>query len=427
MTTLANKDCSGRDRFTIAVSQLWLPMVLVGLVGVTVGLAVDHGRVAYAWLITWLYFVSLSLGALFLVIAQHLFGAVWLVPLRRVCEHLSCLVFPYLGLAFLPVVILGRDVFPWRQGIEARIELSESVVGAAMACGEWLALSVLLLGSCWWITHKLRSLSLEQDKSTRLILTGLLRRYSVAGVFVLGLTSTGAAVLWMKSVSPGWFSTIYGFCLFTGSVWFAVAVIWILGLGFRGTRTLGDAYGQKQFRSLATLFFAFTLLHAYMNYSQYFVIWNANLPDETWWYVVRQQGTWRETGLVLVFGHFLVPFILLLPARWKLNRNVALVVCVLALLMHYLDIAFNVLPAGIPDGFPINTLWIDCSCVALMCGWLLKAFAHDLCRYAPVPIGDPCFWRAREAADDLRDEPDVIEAGACFRNRHPVSDETTLT
>ncbi|MGC8989400.1 MAG: hypothetical protein ACP5MD_04700, partial [Verrucomicrobiia bacterium] len=327
--------------------------------------------------------------ALFLVIAHHLFDAAWSVSIRRICEHIACLVFPWMGLAFVPLVFLGRYVYPWGQAQNTGLRGLSPAEEGGVRFWVWCALSVLIFGAWWWLAHTLRRLSLEQDKTGEAELTCRLRRYSAGGAFVFAATVTGAAALWMKGVDQRWISAIYGACFFSSCGWFAIAVAWLLSVVLRRNRSLRALLGPVQFQSLGALLLAFTLLHAYMHYSQYFVIWNANLPEETSWYILREQGTWLHAGLVLVFGHFLLPFLVLLRSDWKLRSGVALAVCAWAWPMHYLDMAFNILPVASPAGFPLGSAWMDLSCLALVGGCLLRGFVRDFWRHPAFPLRDP--------------------------------------
>lgn len=364
-------------------------LIYAGLIGAVVGMEIDPRRFGFAWLVAFMFFLSLCLGALFLVIAHHLFDAAWSVSIRRICEHIACLVFPWMGLAFVPLVFLGRYVYPWGQAQNTGLWELNSAADGRIRFWAWCALSVLFFGAWRWLAHTLRRLSLEQDETGEAKLTCRLRRYSVGGAFILAATITGAATLWMKGVDQGWVSAIYGACFFSSCGWFAIAVAWLLTVVLRRNRSLGSLLGPVQFQSLGALLLAFTLLHAYMHYSQYFVIWNANLPEETSWYILREQGTWLHTGLVLVFGHFLLPFLVLLRSDWKLRSGVALAVCAWAWPMHYLDLAFNILPVASPAGFPLGSAWMDLSCLALVGGCLLRVFVRDFCRHPAFPQRDP--------------------------------------
>lgn len=381
----------------------WL--VLIGAGGSAVGILVDARHFVFSWLLGFMFFLSVCVGAFFLVIAHHLFDAAWSVPIRRLCEHMACLVFPWLALMFVPIALLTPWVYPWAQ--EAGIRNTEAFAAAHALLNRpmWTLLSVVMFGAWWWLSRGLRRWSLEQDSTGAAICTYRLRRYSAGGAFLLAVTVTLAAVLWMKSLAPGWFSAIYGACYFSSSVWFTVAVVWLLAMILKRAGLMQGVLGSHQFRSLGILMLAFTLFHAYMHYSQYFVVWNANLPQETAWYVARERGTWRHIGLTLVLGHFLVPFMILLRSETKLNVTLSVSVCLWACLMHYLEISFHVMPNASPEGLPLRSLWMDVAGVALMGGLLSRVFLRDFSRHPPYPVCDPRLSEILACVDDSLGEP----------------------
>ncbi len=169
------------------------------------------------------------------------------------------------------------------------------------------------------------------------------------------------------------------------------------------------------FYFLGSLLLAFTVFYAYIHFAQYFIIWNANMPEETFWYVMREKGSWWDIGLILVFGHFFLPFLALLRIDAKLNLAVMVPLCIWAWLIQFCDISFNVMPVLHPDGFVLH--WIDLGCMAFMGGLLAKFFISSYSRYAPYPQKDPRFAESlgyspistgevtKEHLEDLTNEP----------------------
>jgi hypothetical protein len=152
------------------------------------------------------------------------------------------------------------------------------------------------------------------------------------------------------------------------------------------------------------LFFAFTVFSAYNEFAQYFVVWNANTPAETFWYLIREHGSWWGVSMILIFGHFFVPFFLLLAVKAKTSFKIVLPVCAWAWLMHFLDLSFNILPALHPDGYPFQWLWLQLGCFVFMAGFLGWVFLKKLNANAPFPIKDP---RLHEAMG-INVEPDEM-------------------
>ena len=133
-------------------------------------------------------------------------------------------------------------------------------------------------------------------------------------------TLTIGAVDWMKGLEHQWFSTMYGVYYFAGSVWVSLITIYVIALLMKNYGPLKDVVQKKTLKDNATLFFAFTVFYAYIHFSQYFLIWNASIPEETFWYVKREQGPWWDVGMLIIFGHFFVPFLTLLRQDVKVNH-----------------------------------------------------------------------------------------------------------
>jgi hypothetical protein len=169
--------------------------------------------------------------------------------------------------------------------------------------------------------------------------------------------------------------------------------------------------GAEQYYFLGSLLFAFTVFSAYIHFSQYFVIWNANMPEETFWYVLREKGSWWTIGLILVFGHFLVPFLALLRIDVKLVFKFMVPLCAWIGLMQYIDLSFNIMPVLHPNGFALRWVWLDAGCLALMGGLLAKAFLRDLNRHPPYPIKDPRLAEAMGLYPEVLTQTPDEEAG----------------
>ncbi len=371
-------------------------LVVAGAAGVLVGVVLDVRHFAFAWLLAFLFWLSVSLGAMFLVLLHHLCNAAWSAPLRRLAEHLAGLVFPWLALAFLPVAALAPQIY-------------EGIRPAAPA---WYAASGFCFLVWWGLANRLRHGSFEQDRTGAAACTTSLRRWSGVGIVGLAVTLTLAAMLWLQRVTPGWFPTLGGFSFFAGSVWMSLAVVYLIAVALRRFGGMAGVLRDRQFHDLGTLLFVFTILHAYFAFSQYLIVWHANLPDEAAWYGVRQRGTWFAVGLVLVFGHFLVPFLALLRADVKLKPAWMVPLCGWVALMHYADLAFNLEPTVAPAGWPGRWVWLDAACVALIGGVLARVFLRNLAAQAPFPVNDP-HWRETVADDDTLDHGRVpTEGGA---------------
>jgi len=360
------------------------------MLGLALDLARQHDlrQFGYSWLLAFMFWLSIVLGALFLVMMHHLFDAAWSVPLRRFCEHLTCLLYPWLLIFFLPVALLAPEIYAWI-GAAAHPDHSLHAKWPLFTLPMFYATAGLCFSVWWLLAARLRFWSLKQDETGSADCTYRMRVHSAWGIVAYAFTLTFGAIMWMKALQYHWYSTMYGVYYFAGCVWVALAVAYLIAAALDHRGLLYETMRGEQYYFLGSLLLAFTVFSAYIHFGQYFVIWNGNIPEETFWYVLRERGTWFAIGLVLVFGHFLVPFLALLRIDVKLVAAFMAPLCAWIALMQYFDLAFNITPVLHPDGFPWRWCWLDAGCIAFMGGVLAKAFLRDLRVHPVLPLKDP--------------------------------------
>jgi hypothetical protein len=348
----------------------------------------DARQFAFSWLLSFMFFLSLCLGALFLVIAHHLFDAGWSVPIRRPCEHIAGLLFPWMALLFVPIAVFAPKLYSWMTA-NPRLDHALAAKEPLFTKPMFYMVSAFCFLVWWLLSNRLRYWSLEQDQTGAAKPTHRMRFFSAIGVLLFALTLTLAASLWMMALQYQWYSTMYGVYYYAGSVWMALATVYVLTMVLERQGVMAEVLHAQQYYFLGSLLFAFTVFYAYIHFSQYFIIWNGNMPDETFWYVLREKGTWWHVGMVIIFGHFFLPFLALLRIDVKHAFSIMVPLCVWCWLMHWVDLAFNIMPALHPDGFALGWLWLDAGCFAFMAGLLSKVFLENYARHAPYPVKDP--------------------------------------
>jgi hypothetical protein len=359
-------------------------LFVLGLLGASLGAWQDPRQLGYSFLLAYMFFLSLGLGALFLVILHHVFDASWSVPIRRYVEHLA-LSLPVLAICFLPWFYLSQHIYGWMRPENADHALRAK---AAYLNPSFFYLRAIVYHAVWsLLAWRLRYWSLRQDESGAASCTYRLRRWAAVGIFLFGITVTLASIDWITTLQHQWYSTMFGVYYFAGSVWMTLALVYVLAVVLHRTGPLRGVVTARQFRDLGVLLLAFTVFSAYIHFSQYFLIWNAAIPEETFWYVQRDQGTWRQVGLLLVFGHFLVPFLLLLRIDAKHYLPLMIPLCGWVWVMHLVDLAFNIQPPLHPDGFAVH--WMDVACFLGLGGILTWSFLRQLEKHPAYPVRDP--------------------------------------
>lgn len=385
MKTELGNVCEIVSRWT----KVSLTLAGLGAIGVVVGLLVDSKQLAFSYLVAFMFFLSLCLGGLFLVLVHHLFDASWSVGIRRVAEHMACLAL-VMAVLYVPLALLAPQLYAWMDPAKADHALQAKA--GYLNKPFFYARAVLFFAVWTFLSWRLRYWSLQQDETGAAKCTYRMRRLAAGGVFLFAITLTLAVIDWMKSLQHQWFSTMYGVYYFAGSVWLTLATMYLLATWLRQSGPLRELMQPRRMHDIGVLMLAFTVFYAYIHFSQYLIIWNANMPEETFWYALREKGWWWSVGMVLVFGHFLLPFLLLLRIDAKLKLWLMLPLCVWAWLMHYVDISYNVLPTLHLESFPWR--WTDLACFVFLGGVLGFFFLRSLARHPIYPLKDP---RLREA------------------------------
>ena len=333
--------------------------------------------------------------------------------------------FPGWPSLFIPVALMAKTIYTWMSVNPAR-DHALAAKQPLFTVPMFYLTSALCFAVWWLLSNRLRYWSLEQDKTGDAKPTYRMRVYSGVGIVLYALSLTLGVIMWVKSLQYQWFSTMYGVYYFAGSVWMTLATVYVITMILDRLGVLTEVLHEHQYYFIGSLLFAFTVFYAYIHFAQYFIIWNGNMPEETFWYVVREKGTWWWIGMVIIFGHFFVPFLALLRIDVKNVFKFMVPLCVWAWLMHWVDLSFNIMPVPHPDGFPLKWIWLHFGCWACLAGGLTIVFLKKYAAHAPYPIKDPRLIEAMGLyhpvptqisggelgeTDELRDAPPQFRGG----------------
>jgi hypothetical protein len=216
--------------------------------------------------------------------------------------------------------------------------------------------AIILAG---WIlfSRRIIGFSLEQDKSGEASLSRKMLVWSIVFLPLFGLSYALTSVDLLMSVEPAWYSTMFSIYAFAGMFQMGLALLAIMFIMLKRQGALAAVYTPSQLKDFGTLVFAFTIFMTYIGFSQYLLIWYANLPDETFFFLERQHGGWQFLFLTLVLFKFALPFFGLLSQKAKKNENWMLFVCGIIILGEILDLYWIVMPARHPGLMPIS--WME--------------------------------------------------------------------
>lgn len=357
-----------------------------GLVLSALGLFVDAKQFYYSYLAAFVFWTTIGLGGLFFTMLHHLTGATWSVVLRRFSESIM-VALPVLVIFFLPIIPGLHDLYHWTH--------EEAVAADHILQGKspWLnvpffLIRVLVYFGIWFLMARtLRGYSLKQDEGNRTDLPDKMRKFSAPGMLLFALTLTYAAFDWLMSLNPHWYSTIFGVYVFTGSLLSGLAFILLSALYLRGKGVLENAITIEHYHDLGKLLFAFTVFWAYISFSQYMLIWYGNIPEETEFFLQRWEGSWKVISLVIVFGHFALPFLILATRAAKRNLKLMRVMGIWFLVIHWIDIHWVVMPTLHEEGF--SPSWMDLTTIVGIGGLFVWFFWKQFAQHATVPFKDP--------------------------------------
>ncbi len=406
--------------------------LIIGVVGLAIavaglffgGSASDPVRPFLGYLIGFGFWFSMFIGLLMLTIMFYLFDAGWPIVIRRQMEH-GLAVIPWLALCFLPLLLLALGAFghdkigllwQWLDPSQPLIGKPGETIGedplfihkaGFLSIQFFLVRLAIYLAVFWGLSHIFRKYSFAMDRDPRPEYAVRCRLFAAFGVFGVALSLTFAAFDFFMSLSYTWFSTMYGVWFFATSMRCGIAATIIICyfMSAKPGRPLFGIYNRAHQYLLGCLALTFTVFWAYVTLCQYFLIYNANIPEETFWYNLREltsswaHNSWWWVSLAIIFGYFFIPFFFLLNYHTKVNRRLLPGVALWVLCFHILDLYFNILPGKIADDSVKNvlhyqvrgfrpTVWDLAALVGIggICAW---ACFRSQSKAEAIPIHDP--------------------------------------
>ena len=390
----------GRPAPIPLAERAFRPALAVGLIGLAlcvVGGLFDPTQAFRSYLLAYVFWLDFALGCLGLSLIQLLTGGVWGLAIRRIAEA-GTRTLPLMALLFVPVFFGLPRLYLWAQpAVVAQDPLLQHksiylnapgyVVRAVIYFVAWCALAYYL--SRW---------SAEQDRTGDPALLGKLQHLAAGGAVLLGVTATFAAIDWLMSLEPDWYSTVYGAIVAWGAVLTSMAFAIVLVVLLARRPPLAPLVSPLLLNELGSLLLAFLVLWSYMAYFQYLLIWAGNLHEEIPWFLRRTSGEWLPIAVVVVVGTFTVPFFLLLFRDLKRNPRTLLAISALLLLSRPIDVLWLVKPAWVTEGWLLH--WLDLAAAVGLGGVWLAAFAWLLAQRPLLPPHDPRLPAGLEVAHE---------------------------
>ncbi|HEV8238106.1 MAG TPA: hypothetical protein VGS57_01915 [Thermoanaerobaculia bacterium] len=368
---------------------------VVGLVVAALGFVVDRPHFFQSWLVAWVLWLSVALGCLGLAMLHHLSRGAWGLMIRRPLEA-GARTLPLLLLLFVPVLLGMHDLFEWSRDEVVRhdqvLQQKAPYLNVPFFIGRALFYFLIWIALAWSLTQ----LSRRQDETGDPAIFRRLQAISAAGFLLLALTGSFASIDWLMSLDPHWQSSLFGLWFFAGLGLSGLVFAVVVANWLRRHAPMAGVLRPQHFHDYGKLFFAFTMLWAYLSFSQFLLIWAGNLPEEIPFYLRRAHGGWGLVSALLVIGHFFLPFLILLSADVKRRGAMLVKVAIWMLFMRWLDYFWHVAPTlqavrhGAGDrGSGLAGLWIDLAALVGIGGIFVWFYLGQLAARSLLPVKDP--------------------------------------
>jgi hypothetical protein len=366
---------------------------LLGLIAMIYGASASPAQFFRSYLWAYILFVGISAGCLAWLMVQYLTGGAWGVVIRRPAEA-AVRTMPLLALLFIPIAFGIPGLYSWSHpdvvAADAILKHKQPFLNVPF----FLARAAIYLVGWSFLGWLLNRWSAREDREGTTTPRRKMSRLSAPGLIFWGFAVTFMSIDWVMSLDPHWFSTMFGLLFIAGqglsSMAFLITVLVMLSY----LRPMSEVLTHRHLHDIGKLLLANVMVWAYFSFSQFLIIWAGNLPDEIPWYMERLKGGWQYVGLVLVLGHFALPFALLLPRDLKRNFKLLAAIAVFILCMRVVDIYWLVAPDAAKG--PLAVSWMDFATLLGLGGIWLTWFLVQLERRPLMPLNDIALAEALE-------------------------------
>lgn len=344
----------GKLNVSMAMTGIFSVLALLGMGTFITTVGSDPVRAWTSFLRGHFFFMQVSVAALFFVAITWITISMWSAPFRRIAESFTA----YLPVALLSTIILifgMKYLYPWvdpahvhgdyvLESKQGYLNVPFFIIRNVGAVLIWMFFARKLVGS---------SLATDFGADYKSVWASN-KKFSIAFIMFYAISFSLSSFDQLMSLDPHWFSTMFGVYLFAGSyqTFFAGLIIMLVLLKRAGY--LEKIINENHYHDVAKFMFAFTIFWAYTGFSQYMLIWYANLPEETGYFLRRFNGGWENVSLGLFIAKFVLPFLILLPRGNKRHEGVIFLTAIWILGTQYYDLNWLIQPEFRPEGFSIG-------------------------------------------------------------------------
>lgn len=364
-------------------------LTAVGALLVAVSYATDVHRAAENNLIGFTFMASVAVGALFFIALEYIAGAVWSTPFRRITEFLAA-VLPVVIVMGIPLFFSMHGLFHWTH---AEVVEADPILKAKepFLNTQFFIIRFAVIMAVWLIFYFLfrrNSFAQDVDKDQKHTTANI--KLAAAFIPLFAISISVFAIDWLMSLEPHWFSTIFGVYYFTGTVICALAIITYLMVYLSERGYFFTGINEDHYYSFGALLFGLLSFWAYIAFSQFMLIWYANLPEENFWFIARWKNGWEYVSAALALFHFWIPYFLLVSRPSKTNLGNLKRMSIMLVFAHLLDLYWLVMPTFHES--PVFS-YHEVAFPILGIGLIIVIFAMQFKKHNLVPVGDPKLQR----------------------------------
>jgi len=367
------------------VQRTALAVGAAGLVVCALGFFTAREQFFQSYLLGFVFWMCIAMGSFAVLLLHHTFGAGWGFVVQRPLEA-ATRTFPLMAVLFLPLLAGMHDLYHWTHA-EAATDVLLKHKAAYLNVPFFIGRTAFYFVAWIGVASLLNRWSAQLDETGDARIAEKLRAFGPPGLLVYGLTATFAAVDWVMSLDPHWFSTMFGLIFIGGQVLATFAFMILVTRMLSKHAPMKDMAHPAQFHDLGNLTLAFTMIWAYLSFSQFLIIWSGNLPETITWYTDRSRGGWQWVALLLFLLNFALPFALLLSRFTKRRIDALARVAIIILAMRLVDLFWVIAPKFHAEVFHVH--WLDVAAPAGIGGVWVWFFLNELKKRPVLPVRDP--------------------------------------
>jgi hypothetical protein len=359
---------------------------LIGVVALAVGAFTAREQFFRSYLWSYIFVVGIAAGCLAWLMCQHQTGGAWGVVIRRPAEA-ATRTLPLLALLFVPIALGIPSLYSWSHADVLKADPILQHKQTYLNPGFFILRAALILGGWIFLSWYLNRWSVKEDREGAEPANSRMRHISGPGLVFWGFGVTFMAVDWAMSLNPHWFSTMFGLLFVAGQGLSAMSFLITVLVFLSNYRPLSEVLTPKHLHDVGKLLLANVMVWAYFSFSQFLIIWAGNLPDEIPWYLERLKGGWEYIAMLLVVGHFALPFALLLSRDLKRNFKLLASIAVFILVMRMIDVYWQVMPDASKGALTLS--WQDFAGIIGLGGIWVAYFLIQLEKRPLMPLNEP--------------------------------------